>query len=196
MNQTILFEKLIHLVGEIQNNRVNKAEFEPNEQEKHKKHGKHGGRGKHEKHEKHEKSDKHDMLEKHEKHEKHRRHKSKMSPVSRNVLTLLLKEDNVNQRTLAQNCRVSGQAISDSIKKLEEHELIVKAQGEVNNENLISLTQRGREKAEHLQNKMQRLASDLFDGFTQDELESFTNLVEKLENNHEKFANKIDEESV
>lgn len=117
--------------------------------------------------------------------EKKKKH-HKISPSAQNALSLLLKEGAMNQRTIAKNSNVSGQAISEVMKKLEGKELIRREQGEINNENIVSLTEKGREKAIELEEKMAKMAKLLLADFTLDEREQLCFLLEKMEKNQEK----------
>lgn len=123
-----------------------------------------------------------------------KKHHHKMSPVAQNTLCLLLKEGAMNQRTIAKNSRVTGQAVSEVMKKLEARELITRQQGEQNNENIISLTEKGREKAVELQEKMSNIAETLLLDFSQQEREQLFSLLEKIEKNQEIFREKLGEE--
>lgn len=160
MKQEVIFLKLIDVISDVGENRAKTKK-----------------RGKKEEHRKENDS------ERHERHKKKR--ENKMSPVSKKILCLLLNEDKLNQRTLATNCKVSGQAVSEALKKLEQRELIIKIQGDVNNENLISLSDKGKEKAKHLQEKIRETSVKLLDGFSDDELETLLKLLEKIEINKE-----------
>lgn len=106
-----------------------------------------------------------------------------MSPIARDVLCLLLKEGNLNQRTIAKIMKVTGQAVSELMKKLECKELITRKQGEWNNENIISLTPKGLETATQLQDKIQEMAECRFTNFTEEEMNNLFALLEKIENN-------------
>ncbi|MFI3249593.1 MAG: MarR family transcriptional regulator [Eubacteriales bacterium] len=110
-----------------------------------------------------------------------------MSPVAQNTLCLLLKEGSMNQRTIAKNSNVTGQAVSEVVKKLEARELIVREQGELNNENIISLTEKGREKAMELQKKISITAKGLLQDFSIEEQIQLFSLLEKIEKNQKKL---------
>lgn len=119
--------------------------------------------------------------------ENRKNHRNKMSPVAQNTLCLLLKEGSMNQRTIAKNSNVTGQAVSEVVKKLEARELIVREQGELNNENIISLTEKGREKAMELQKKISITAKGLLQDFSIEEQIQLFSLLEKIEKNQKKL---------
>lgn len=104
----------------------------------------------------------------------------KMSPVTQSALCLLAEKGSLNQRTIAKSLNVTGQAVSDLVKKLEVHELISKESGEHNNENIITLTEKGTAKAQEVNQKLQTMATELFASFTQEEMDTFSSLLEKI----------------
>lgn len=116
-----------------------------------------------------------------------RNHRNKMSPVTQNILQLLLKEKSLNQSNIAKMINVTSQAVSETIKKLEKRELIIKTQGELNNEKIISLTEKGVEHAENLEQKLIQKANGLFENFSENELETLYDLIEKIKINKNKY---------
>lgn len=104
----------------------------------------------------------------------------KLSPVAQSALCLLSEKGSLNQRTIAKSLNVTGQAVSELVKKLAMHELIRKELGELNNENIITLTEKGAEKAQEINQKLQTMATELFVSFTQEEIDTLFNLLEKI----------------
>ncbi len=104
----------------------------------------------------------------------------KLSPVTQSALCLLAEKGSLNQRTIAKSLNVTGQAVSDLVKKLEGREMIAKEAGEHNNENIITLTEKGKEKATEVSQKMETMATELFATFSQEELDILDRLLEKL----------------
>lgn len=104
-------------------------------------------------------------------------------PSSKKLLCILLQEGNLNQRNIANMMNVTAQAVSEMIKKLEAKELITKENGEINNENIISLTEKGREIAEHIDKQTKEYAEKLFRDFTDEECQILHDLMEKLYKN-------------
>ncbi len=109
----------------------------------------------------------------------------KMSPIAQSVLCLLLHEGNLNQRTIAKYMGVSGQAISEIVKKMEAHGITERKQGEQNNENIISLTPAGMQKAQEIDRKVLTQAEGLFVDFSEAEMETLQVLLEKIQQNHQ-----------
>ncbi len=168
MKQEILLHKLLNLAGEIQ--------FSGDK-----------ARAEHKKNKKYHKSDEHKGEHKAKKHHK-------MSPVTKNILLWLIDEESLNQRSLAKRCKVTGQAVSESLKKMEEKELILRTQGEINNENIITLTEKGKVKALELRKKMQEKANKLFEDFSETELDTLLNLLEKLQEKQSEIVEITDKE--
>lgn len=106
----------------------------------------------------------------------------KMTPLAESTLCLLLREGSMNQSSIARKMNVSGQAISELMKKFEARELIVRVSGEFNNANIITLTQEGEEKAIEYSEKVKETAENLFKDFTDAELAIFTILLNKMRN--------------
>lgn len=104
--------------------------------------------------------------------------KNDMNKSSRRIMFQLNKNGPMNQRTMSKILSVSPQAISESVKKLEINNLIEK---EIfKNETLIKLTPQGIIKAEQFTEHFERHANELFEDFTDEELETFIRLSEKI----------------
>lgn len=117
-------------------------------------------------------------------------HRRRMSATSENVLCLLLKEGSLNQRNIAKTMNISAQAVSEMIKKLLDNELINKENGELNNENIITLTEKGVKLANKIDKKMSVIAESIFDDFTQDDMDKFIYFIEKIRKNQENLMDK------
>lgn len=105
----------------------------------------------------------------------------KMSPVWENTIIILYQEGSMNQRTIAHRMNVTGQAVSEMMKKFEEHEIIVREAGELNNENIVTLTEKGMKKGEELEEKISKLAEKMFAKFSDQDLTTLSLLLEKME---------------
>lgn len=116
----------------------------------------------------------------HDSAEKTRKHHHKMSPVAENTLILLYREGKMNQRTLAHRLNVTGQAVSELMKKFEEKELIQREAGDLNNENIVSLTEKGEEKGKQYQDKITKIADKMFSDFSEDDLITLSLLLDKM----------------
>lgn len=111
----------------------------------------------------------------------------RLPPAAKNTLMVLLAEKSLNQRTLAKRMNITAQGVSDVIKKLEEKELILRQRGEVYNENIIELSEKGEIVAKVLDEKTKIHAERLFEAFTEQDLIKFHELLEKLNLNHEQM---------
>lgn len=98
----------------------------------------------------------------------------------KNLLRVLLKNGSLNQRSIAKLMEISSQAVSESVKKLEQNELIIKTCGQQNNENIIELTEKGREIAIKLDKGIKKHAESLFAKLTEEETEQFYQILKKL----------------
>ncbi|MFI3171036.1 MAG: winged helix-turn-helix transcriptional regulator [Eubacteriales bacterium] len=114
----------------------------------------------------------------------------RIPPSARKLLCVLLREGSLNQRNIANMTNVTAQAVSEIIKKLEQKELIQKGNGEINNENIISLTEKGVEIANEIETQTQKYAEELFAGFTEEEMENLHNLMDKLYENKRNISDK------
>lgn len=106
--------------------------------------------------------------------------RQKVSITTVNILCLLLKKEVLNQRNIAKLIHVSPQAVSETIKKLFHEEFITKKQGALNNENIILLTEKGKEFAIKLEKRFELLANDVFADFSDDEIKLFYHFLEKM----------------
>lgn len=107
----------------------------------------------------------------------------KMSPLAESTLCLLLREGSMNQSSIARKMNVSGQAISELMKKFDSRGLINRTSGEFNNANIITLTEEGEEKAKEYSAKVKEIAENLFSDFSDEELSIFTILLNKMKKN-------------
>ncbi len=112
--------------------------------------------------------------------ERMKRRNHKMSSATKNILCHLLNSEDINQQTLAKTMNISPQATSEIIKRLEGRELIIKTSGEYKNENIINLTEEGREVANHVDKKIKEDAKNIFKDFNEEELDLFSKLILKL----------------
>lgn len=116
-------------------------------------------------------------------HPRHPKDPHRMPPSARGVLRLLLQEEHVNQRSLAKALQITAPAVSDAVKKLEQRGMLRRTHGELNNEYILTLTDEGRTVAQQLDEKVRCHAETLFDGFTQEELDTLHALLEKMYHN-------------
>lgn len=111
--------------------------------------------------------------------------KKKMSPLAESTLCLLLREGGMNQSAIARHMYVSAQAISELMKKFETRQLIVRVSGEYNNENIIRLTKLGEDTAKEYAKNSKKVAENIFEHFTEEELAIFSLLLNKAKGEQE-----------
>lgn len=104
----------------------------------------------------------------------------KINHTSKEILRSLLNNEKINQRNLAGLLDVSPQAVSESIKKLEGMNLVIKESGNQKNENLISLTSTGYESATKLNEKIVAHSNNVLKNFSEEELIQLHNLLSKI----------------
>lgn len=104
----------------------------------------------------------------------------KLTISSKNILRLLLENKCLNQRTIAKNTDISSQAVGQIVKKLESMDLIQKKAGLINNEILIELSPLGYEYAFVLDRNIKTHAKEAFDNMTEEELQTFYQLLKKI----------------
>ncbi len=104
----------------------------------------------------------------------------RMSSSARQMLCYLTNNPITNQRTIAKQLNISAQAVSETIKKLQQGGYITKTCGAQNNENIIGLTPKGEEVASKLNSRIRSHAEDVFEQFNEAELEQLDALLSKL----------------
>ncbi len=115
-----------------------------------------------------------------DKHGHHHRKREKLSLTAKNTLRLLLEHENINQRNLAKKLNVTAQSMSEIIKKLEHAELVEKVNNKINNENIISLTEKGKSRAKVIDELLSLVTKDIFSRFTEEEKITFSMLLDKI----------------
>ena len=100
------------------------------------------------------------------------------------ILARLLEKEEVTQKELSELCRLDVTTLSRALDRLEETGLIArKAQPSCRRSNCIVLTEEGRSRAREVKKVIDALQSQMWQGFSQQELECFYNtLCKVLEN--------------
>lgn len=106
--------------------------------------------------------------------------KGHIQPSGCNTMCLLLKHEKLNQRSIAKLLGLSAQAVSEIIKKLEGVGYVDKVYGVQNNENIIVLTQSGKERAIEMDAGIKKHAQSLFENFSDEEVVQFMEYLERL----------------
>lgn len=107
----------------------------------------------------------------------------KLSPAAKDMFSILLAEGSLNQRSVAKRTGISPQGVSDMIKKLELKGVLNEEHGAKYNENILTLTEEGKKIAIKIEEHKQQVAEDMFNGFTDEEIDIFYTLLQKVESN-------------
>ena len=95
-----------------------------------------------------------------------------------NILFEISKDSNINQEKIASRCNIDKGSVARSIKKLEDNGFILRAIDENNRrQNIISLTQKGRETINETTKLLNNLEDYFFDD---DEKELIQNILKDL----------------
>lgn len=107
------------------------------------------------------------------------------------ILMYLSKDDHVNQDTLAQHFMIDKGAIAKTTAKLEEKGYITRSQNPDNKrENIISMTDKGRNIIEHMGTLLEEWNNLIFDGLNKEEIQIFKKATDKITTNAADIFNK------
>lgn len=104
------------------------------------------------------------------------------------VILAHMNEENgpVSQRDLAERLHVTPAAVAVTLKRLEAEGIVSrKVLQKDNRYNEIALTQKGQEIVIGCEKAFQKTDHQLFDGFTEEELDTLENFLERMEHNLE-----------
>lgn len=104
----------------------------------------------------------------------------RLSLNSKNTLRILNETENINQRNLAKQLNITAQAMSEIIKNLEQAEFIEKRNNKINNENIISITEKGKEKAKSFNEWITVVYDKVFSNLTEKEKDLLFELLNKI----------------
>ncbi len=110
--------------------------------------------------------------------------KHKLSFTAKRTICILLEQESINQRSISKMLGVSAQTVSEMIKNLEAKEIIVKSQGEVNNENIITLSEKGKALAVESSKRMTERAGRIFNGLSDEEVMYLKDILVKISENN------------
>ena len=91
-----------------------------------------------------------------------------------------------SQKALADHIGVSPAAITGALKKLETDGYIKRVQGSDNRFNSVEITEAGRELLESTKARFIAVDTSLFEGFSDDELDGYFSMLEKIQSNIKK----------
>lgn len=91
-----------------------------------------------------------------------------------------------SQKALADHIGVSPAAITGALKRLEADGYIKRVQGSDNRFNNVEITDAGRALLESTKARFIAVDTSLFEGFTDDELDGYVSMLEKIQSNIKK----------
>ncbi len=91
-----------------------------------------------------------------------------------------------SQKALADHIGISPAAITGALKKLEADGYVKRVQGSDNRFNNVEITEAGRALLESTKALFISVDTSLFEGFTDDELEGYVSMLEKIQSNIKK----------
>ncbi len=106
----------------------------------------------------------------------------------------------LSQKELAEHLEITPAAMSGVLSRLEEDGYIERTLGTDTRYNELTITDKGRETVENSREIFREVDRALFCGFSNDELDSFIILIDKIKKNAEKYEaelrNRTDEKMV
>lgn len=104
------------------------------------------------------------------------------------ILYKLFERGPISQNELKLELKIDQAAITRHLKLLEEQEFVVRQRNSKNNrEVLVSLTDTGRGQLNNCQTDKNEFLSQLFDGFSEEEVQQFKHFICRLNTNTEKL---------
>lgn len=88
-----------------------------------------------------------------------------------------------SQKSIAEHMGVSSAAITGALKKLEQDGYIERKHGADGRFNEVAITEKGKRIVEETKQLFSAADTSLFDGFTEDELESYMKNLSKIQEN-------------
>ena len=88
-----------------------------------------------------------------------------------------------SQKALADHIGISPAAITGALKKLEADGYVKRVQGTDNRFNKVEITEAGRVLLENTKARFIAVDTSLFEGFTDDELDEYVSILEKIQCN-------------
>ena len=88
-----------------------------------------------------------------------------------------------SQKELAQHLNVTPAAVTGAIKKIESDGYVERSLGHDNRYNELCITEKGRELVKKTRKLFSEIDASMFDGFTDEELDTYISCLEKLQAN-------------
>jgi len=97
------------------------------------------------------------------------------------ILGILVREDGISQSRLAEMMEIRPQSLSESLGRLEAEGMITRQTSEEDKRStLVFITEKGRQTAAHVKERMESFASEFFSALSDEEQETLTVLLEKV----------------
>lgn len=93
-----------------------------------------------------------------------------------------------SQKDLAERLDITPAAVTGMIKKLEQQGYVERSLGQDNRYNELRITEKGRELVIKTRSLFCEVDSSMFDGFTDEELDTYISCLEKLQTNMKKHC--------
>ncbi len=91
-----------------------------------------------------------------------------------------------SQKELADHLDITPAAVTGALKKIEQDGYIERTLGHDNRFNEIKITEKGRELVERTRKIFTSTDKSLFEGFSEEELDTYIGFLEKMQNNMKK----------
>ncbi|HNY94483.1 MAG TPA: MarR family transcriptional regulator [Flexilinea sp.] len=100
------------------------------------------------------------------------------------ILEYIIDNEGCTQKEIAKKMRVSPASIASSTKRLQRSGLIQKKVDEGNlRQNMLFVTEKGRELAENCRNELSLFQDAFFDGFSEEELTRLSDILDHINRN-------------
>ncbi len=100
------------------------------------------------------------------------------------LLSLIRAHEGITQKELSSKNCVKPATITGMLSKLEAHHLVYREPDEADKRIMrVYLTEEGRKFAEHSDSLIEKMTDQLFQGFSEEELHTLLQLIEKARNN-------------
>ena len=104
-----------------------------------------------------------------------------------------LKKQGLSEKEIAEFLHISPPSVATSLKRMEESGLVVRVENKKDaRRNSIKLTKKGKELVEYADNLFLRIDDVAYRGFSQEEMDTLTSFLERMNDNLKAFAKEDD----
>lgn len=109
------------------------------------------------------------------------------------ILKYLSENKNATQKEIADSLHVSAPSVATSLKRMEEAGLVVRVENKKDaRRNSIKLTPKGKELVKYADTLFLRIDDVAYKGFTEEEIDTLIQFLERMNNNLKAFAKEDD----